>query len=82
MTEFNAERVYYDIKIFANSPDTEIWLGDDGGHLVLKAVGTLRSSLIPGDYRVEFGLGTACYPICLRKHSEFSQADLEAGHRP
>lgn len=79
MEEFSAERVYHELKIVANSPSTDIWLGDDEGHLVVKAVGTLQEGLMPGDYTVEFGLGSTCYPIALRENSELSQDDLESG---
>ncbi len=67
--------------IIKASPGTEIWLADDGGHLVQKERGLLDTSLLPGDYVVEFGLGTQTYPICLTKDSEYSQAQIEAGPR-
>lgn len=79
MEEFSAERVYHELKIVAKSPNTDIWLGDDQGHLVVKAVGTLQERLMPGNYTVEFGLGSTCYPIPLRENSELSQAHLESG---
>jgi repressor LexA len=60
-------------------PRTDIWLADDKGHLVQKERGTLDTSLWPGDYVVEFGLGTRTYPIHVRKDSEFSQAEIQAG---
>lgn len=71
--------VYYDLVIEAESQDTEIWLGDDEGHHVQKEVGVLRSGLLPGDYVVEFGLGSTTYPIALRKASRFTEAELTAG---
>jgi len=77
--EYDDGRTYFDIEIEGRSADTEIWLADDAGHLVQKEVGTLRSSLIPGDYVVEFGLGTTCYPIHLRDHVELTQREIEAG---
>jgi hypothetical protein len=42
-------------------------------------VGVLRSSLMPGDYTVEFGLGTPCYPVPLYSDARFTQNELEAG---
>jgi len=60
-------------------PRTDIWLADDDGHLVQKERGTLDTSLIPGRYVVEFGLGTQTYPILLMKDSEYSQAEIEGG---
>lgn len=40
---------------------------------------TLDTSLLPGDYIVEFGLGTETYPIHLVMDSEYSQAEIEVG---
>lgn len=80
MTErFGEGRTYFDIEIEGRSPDSEIWLGDDAGHLVQMEVGTLRSRLIPGDYVLEFGLGTTCYPIQLRENVRLTQSGIEAG---
>ena len=73
------EPVYYDLVIVATSRTTEIWLGDDGGHLVQKETGTLETSLLPGYYTVEFGLGSPPYPIHLTKASRYTQAELAAG---
>jgi len=79
METFDSDRVYFDLQITADSPATEIWLADDEGHLVLKEVGVLHEQLIPGDYVVEFGLGTTCYPIRLREDTRYTQHDLQAG---
>ena len=58
MSIAEAKPVYYEVTIVAASPTTEIWLGDDDGHFVQKEIGTLRTSLLPGYYTVEFGLGS------------------------
>ncbi len=79
MPTARANPVYYKLVIVATSPATEIWLGDDAGHLVQKEVGELRTSLLPGDYVVEFGLGSAPYPIHLAQASRYTQTELEAG---
>ncbi len=79
MKEDNSEQIYYSIEIEANSFDTEIWLGDDEAHLVQKEIGILKSSLMPGNYTVEFGLGQSCYPISLEENARYIQAELEAG---
>jgi hypothetical protein len=79
MTGFDTGRIYFDLQITAESPTTEIWLGDDEGHLVVKEVGELHERLMAGDYIVEFGLGTTCYPIRLREDAEYTQHDLQAG---
>ena len=65
--------------IIKASPNADIWLADDGGHLVQKECGTLNTSLLPGHYVVEFGLGTQTYPIHLVKDSEYSQGQIETG---
>jgi hypothetical protein len=65
--------------IIRASPRTDIWLADSDGHLVQKERGTLDTSLLAGDYVVEFGLGTQTYPIHFAKDSEYSQAEIEAG---
>ena len=36
-------------------------------------------SLRPGDYTVEFGLGSTVYPIRLTKSSRYTQQELAAG---
>lgn len=71
--------IYHKLVILASSPTTEIWLGDDGGSLVQKEGGEMRTSLLPGHYVVEFGLGAPTYPIPLLKDSRYTQAELEAG---
>ena len=79
MSNAEVERMYYDLVIVATSPTTDIWLGDDDGHLVQKETGTLETSLLPGDYTAEFGLGTTPYPIHLARSSRYTQAELAAG---
>ena len=79
MSNAQGKPVYYDLTIIASSPATDIWLGDNEGHLVQKEVGTLETSLLPGDYTVEFGLGTNTYPIHLSNSCRYSQQQLAAG---
>ena len=79
MSTTRANPVYYKLVIVAAFPATEIWLGDDAGHLVQKEIAELRTSLLPGDYVVEFGLGSSPYPIHLTKASRYTQTKLEAG---
>jgi len=71
--------IYHELVILASSPTTDIWLGDDGGHFVQEEIGEMRTSLMPGHYTVEFGLGAPTYPIHLTKVSRYIQAELEAG---
>ena len=49
MSTAKTKPVYDELVIVATSPATEIWLGDDAGHLVQKEIGELRTSLRPGD---------------------------------
>ena len=71
--------MYHQLVILASSPATEIWLGDDAGHLVQKEIGEMRTDFLAGHYVAEFGLGAPTYPIHLTKGSRFTQAELEAG---
>jgi hypothetical protein len=43
MTTTEEKTKYHSLVIGASAPHTEIWLGDDIGHFVQKAVGTLRT---------------------------------------
>ena len=79
MSKAEVEPVYYELVIVAASATTDIWLGDDDGHLVQKEIGTLETSLLGGGYTVEFGLGTTPYPIHLARTSRYTQAELAAG---
>jgi hypothetical protein len=79
MDKSKVESVYLDLVIEAASENTDIWLGDDDGHFVQKGVGVLRSSLMPGNYTVEFGLGSTTYPISLTETSRLTEADLVRG---
>lgn len=79
MNEFSKDQIFVDLKITASDPATEIWLADDEGFLVQKEVGVLQSSLLRGDYVVEFGLGAPTYPIHLRENSRYTQYELESG---
>lgn len=79
MDKSNAESAYLELVIEVASETTDIWLGDDDGHFVQKAVGVLRSWLLPGHYTVEFGFGSATYPISLTETSHLTEAELVAG---
>ncbi|ETR70935.1 MAG: hypothetical protein OMM_08449 [Candidatus Magnetoglobus multicellularis str. Araruama] len=79
MNEDSSKQIYYSIEIETNTPDTEIWLGDDEGYFVQKEVGSFKSSLMAGNYTIEFGLGKTCYPITLQKDTKFTQSEIEAG---
>jgi hypothetical protein len=74
-----SQATYYDLVIVAESPDTEIWLGDHEGYFVQRETGTLSSSLLPGMYIVAFGLGTPQYEIDLSADSHYTERKLTAG---
>ena len=73
-----SQATYYDLVIVAESPDTEIWLGDDEEHFVQKETGTLSSSLLLSRYIVEFGLGTPQYAIDLSATSHYTERQVTA----
>ena len=75
----SSKPIYHRLVIAASRPDTEIWLGDNEGHFVQKAVGELRTSLLSGEDVVEFGLGTQTYPVALSAPARYTQTRLEAG---
>ena len=79
MSDSESQKVYHELVIEATCPSTEIWLGDDRGHFVQKETGTLKTSLLPGQYTVEFGLGTGCYPVSLTEPRRYTQRELESG---
>ena len=70
---------YFEVVIVATSPATDIWLGDDEGHLVDKGTGTLKTSILPGHYTVEFGLGTTTFPIHVTQNVRRVQEEITAG---
>jgi len=65
--------------IIVGEPEIDIWLGDEFGYFVQKGIGTLSTSLLPGNYTVEFGLGNTCYPICLTYDVSTTQAEITSG---
>jgi hypothetical protein len=71
---------YFTLKIVAASTATNIWLGDLDGCLVKKSVGVMELGLMPGNYVVQFELGTNCYPVFLDADRETTQSELMAGH--
>ncbi|MFH5885901.1 hypothetical protein ACG2F4_16455 [Halalkalibaculum sp. DA3122] len=79
MTTYKENQQYYQLKIHGSSSDVEIWIGDNKGHPVQKAIGMLNTSLLAGKYTVEFGLGTQCYPINLSQNLQLTQSEIEAG---
>ena len=76
--------MYYELTINATNAETDIWLVDENGHLVQKAIGSLSLHVLGGSYFVVFGLhSTACCSINLSKSVVLSQAELEIlGTRP
>lgn len=64
---------YFEVVIVARSSDTDIGLGDDEGHLVQKAEGTLETSIRPGHYMVEFGLSTTTFPLHVTENVRWTE---------
>lgn len=73
-----SQPIYYNLVIIVESLETAIWLGDDEGHFVQKATGTLSTGLLAGTYVVEFGLGTPQYEVDLAADSHYTEAELKA----
>ena len=69
---------YFEVVIVARSPNTDIWLAH-AGHLVQKSKGTLETSILPGDYTVEFGLGTTTYPLQVIRNARWTEEEITAG---
>ena len=75
----DSSKKYYELTIQAESSDTEIWLGTDDGHFVQKDCGEMRSSLLPGNYTVEFHLGGTTFPITLNRDQSLKESDIRSG---
>ena len=71
--------IYWRLVIEATSPEMDIWLGDDEGHLVQKETGKLDTSVMEGQYTVEFGLGNTTCPIHLIADAGCTEAQIKAG---
>ena len=70
---------YFDLKIIAASPKTEIWLLDTNCHPVQMEVGELRTGLLDGEYFVEFELKTTTYRVSLYDDTELTESEITSG---
>jgi len=70
---------YYRVSIQATDATTEIWIGDDHGHPVMRETGALHTHLLAGDYTVEFGLGSTVYPLVLHGPVVLTEAAVRSG---
>ena len=70
--------IYFNVVIVARSPKTDIWLAHEG-HLVQKSDGVLETSILPGGYTVEFGLGSATYPLHVAGDVRLTEEEITAG---
>ena len=70
---------YRRLVIEAETREGQIWLGDDAGHFVQKAVGVLDTHLLPGRYVVEFVLGGPTYPVTLVSRLHLSEQQIRSG---
>ena len=69
---------YLDVVIVGGSPKTDIWLAHEG-HLVQKSDGLLKTSIMPGQYTVEFGLGSPTYPLHVVRNIRLTEEEITAG---
>lgn len=70
------KKKYFRLVIVANDPKTDIWLSDDEGFFVQTEMGVLDTSLLPGDYFVEFGLGTRKWPVVLAGNLKCYESEI------
>jgi hypothetical protein len=69
---------YFEVVIVARSTNTDIWLAHEG-HLVQKSYGSLKTSIMPGLYTVEFGLGAPTYPVHVVRDVRLTEEEITAG---
>lgn len=69
---------HHRLVVIADSSNTDIWLGDNEGFLVKKAMGKLDIRLEPGEYVIEFGLGTDNYPILLDTSLNLTEKEIKS----
>lgn len=79
MNDKKPQSTFVSLTIDASSSDTSIWLADDKGHLVQKAVGRLETSVLLGNYVVEFELGSTTYPVALDAPTTLTEKEIKAG---
>ena len=79
MDNLDSKQMYHKLVIEASNESTEIWLGDDEGHFVQKGVSVLNTSLLPGNYIVQFGLGSDAYPIKLDNDKKITESQITNG---
>jgi len=75
----DTELKYHSLVIEASSKNADIWLADDNGHFVQKGKGVLSTSLLPGNYVVEFTLGSTVYPINLNQPLQLTEQKIKSG---
>jgi hypothetical protein len=81
MNSADQKRDYYRLDVTGSHPKTDIWLVDDQWHLVQKATGVLRTSVLTGRYFIEFGPARrdgVAHPIELTGDLRRTQQELEA----
>jgi hypothetical protein len=75
----NSSPKYLRLVIEAETREGPIWLGDDAGHLVQKAVGVLDTHVLAGNYVVEFSLGGPTYPVILNSPLRLTEQEIRVG---
>jgi hypothetical protein len=73
----SADTKYFEVVIVARSPKTDIGLAHEG-HLVQKSDGALETRILPGDYTVEFGLGSPTYPLHVTGDVRWTEEEITA----
>ena len=75
--QFENQKInFYYLTIKAESPETEIWVGDLEGNLIVKQKGTLEACLMEGRKAVSFGLNEEKIPFDINEDIEYHERDL------
>jgi hypothetical protein len=70
------QKTYKRLLIIARDPATEIWVGDDEGNFVQTELGKMDTSLLPGRYTIEFGLGAIKRFVDLQQDVEIHEEPI------
>lgn len=70
--------MYTKLVVESSDANTDIWLVDENGHPVQKAIGTLETHVLRGKYYITFGLRSKqCCSINLVENVAYTQSELE-----
>jgi hypothetical protein len=71
------KKIYRTLKVTASDPETKIWISDDRGFLVVSEYSEINEGLLPGKYRIRFGLENKVdFEIDLQADTELTEANV------